>query len=78
MNTPTLVQLLTNIQNDKGLYDPEFAHILGLKTRQAWQLIKSGKNDLSLPVLCRVVQNFPELWPEVQMWMRAYKNGKGQ
>ena len=72
-----MIEELVEIQNRKGASDQEFAHLLGLKSRQAWFYIKLRKRGLTLSVLCAALRAFPEIVPEMLIWMRDFRgNGK--
>lgn len=72
-----MIERLVTIQNEKGYSDAEFAHLLGLKSRQAWFYVRQYKRGLTLSVLCAAFREFPEIGPELLIWMRGFRgNGK--
>ena len=70
-----IVKLLIDIQEEKGFSDQEFAQVLQLKTRQQWYFLKTGKRGkrgIPLVMLCAVCREFPQLIPEILVWMRHF------
>ena len=70
MINTNFVEQLKERQAERKLADSEFAELLGI-SKPTWNMVKSGKRQLGVESLNKIMANFPELTIEIMQYIRS-------